>query len=132
MKNSLSDNKREDSGEKVEEEQVVSKFLLGEKDDSGETVDEEDWFISNFLSDKKEDSQETTKTTTASDEDEYKFNPNFLSDDKRLSVPLQEQVPGAANNSSRSSLQQMYVPSDDEFKFDEDEDGFDEEEEQKL
>jgi hypothetical protein len=42
MKNSLSDNKREDSGEKVEEEQVVSKFLLGEKDDSGETVDEED------------------------------------------------------------------------------------------
>jgi hypothetical protein len=91
MSNSLSDNKREDSGEKVEEEHVVSKFLSGEKDDSEEKVDEEDKLISNFFSDKKGDSQETA--TTASDEDEDKFNPNFLSDDKRLSVPLQEQVP---------------------------------------
>jgi hypothetical protein len=130
MPNSLSDNNKEDSQEKAKEEQVISKFLSQEKVDSEETV-HKDELISNFLSDKKEDSQETPPTTTLDeDEDEDEFISNFLLDDKKLSALLQEQVPVADNNSSRSSLEQMYVPSDDEF--DEHEDGFDEGGEQEL
>jgi hypothetical protein len=127
MPNSLSDNNKEDSQEEAEQE-IISKLLSEGEEDSEERVQRNE-FDSSLHSDKIEDSQGTPPTTT-SDEDEDEFISNFLSDDKTLSALLQEQAPVADNNSSRSSLEQMYVPSDDEF--DEDEDGFDEGEDQDL